>query len=404
MSEEELSDVWFAFPGDPSASTGGNVYARRLREVLPAAGWNVHALPLPASFPYPTPQDLEATRCTLQGLPAGSTVLIDNVAFGVMPPSLFDGLDLNIVALVDYPLALETGLSEDVVAAFRASERAALGLASAVIVTSQHTGSVIFREYGVPYTKLYVAPPGALRVPRNATTNEVPCLLTVGAVIHRKGPDVLVKALASIADLAWRSVWVGSLTRDPKTVAATRALIKQHNLESRITLVGELSDDALDGAYAQADLFVLPSRYEGYGMVFSEAMSRGIPVVACAVGAAPGTVPQDAGYLVPPDDPAEFAEMVKRLLRDTGLRQQLAQNARRHSQYSKKWDDTGRRVANALFFASDQADRKDHGHGGHSHDHQRTPHDHHQPLDGDHDHEHGDDCDHGHHGHGHHHT
>ncbi len=383
MPEGPKTDVWFAIPGDPNTLTGGYIYARRVAEALPGAGWNVHPLALPGTFPSPSPQDLEATRRALESVPATSTVLIDGLAFGAMPPTLFDGLDLNIVALVHHPLALETGLSDEAVKSFRASERAALALASAVIATSQHTGGVLFRDYAVPYTRLVVAPPGAIRAPRASGQTGVPCVLTVAAVTHRKGPDVLVEALARIKDIPWRSVWVGSLERDPATVAAARKLLREHGLEERVTFAGELADDALEAAYAQADVFVLPSRYEGYGMAFAEALVRGLPIVACATGAVTGTVPPDAGYLVPPDDPAALAMPLRKLLSDKPLRQTLSENAWKHGEQLPKWTDTARRVANALYLASGQSARKDHGHGGHSHsghEHRRA-HDHHHPQD-----------------------
>ncbi|MQA67214.1 MAG: glycosyltransferase, partial [Alphaproteobacteria bacterium] len=168
------------------------------------------------------------------------------------------------------------------------------------------------------------------------------------AVIPRKGHDVLVGALARIRDLPWRSVVVGCLDREPATARALERRIARTGLGTRISLRGALDDAALAMAYHGADLFVLPSRYEGYGMVFAEALTHGLPVVACRAGAAADTVPADAGILVDIDDELALAEALRRLLTDEPLRRAMADAAHKYAAGFPSWRETARIIAGVL--------------------------------------------------------
>ena len=172
--------------------------------------------------------------------------------------------------------------------------------------------------------------------------------MSVGAVIPRKGFDTLVRALARLADLSWSCLIVGNLERDTPTTDALRTLIARLNLDRQVTLTGELSDEELASAYAQSDVFVLPSRYEGYGMAFAEALVRGLPVVACSGGAVPQTVPADAGLLVPVDDDLALSDALRRLLPNDTLRARMSDAAWQHGRSLPRWTDNARAVASAL--------------------------------------------------------
>lgn len=350
-----VPDVWFAIPGDPDTLTGGYVYARRLTAALPATGWTPRPLSWPGSFPTPTDDDLRAVRRSLEALPAGATVLIDGLAFGALPTAVLDGLNLRLVALVHHPLARETGLSPADAARFETSERAALARALRVIVTSPVTARTLVDDFGVPAAKLHVALPGTDPGARAVAAHAVPLILTVGTLTPRKGHDVLISALARIADLPWTSRIIGSKERDTATSAKLRDLAAHHRLEDRVTFAGEMKADALREVYSRADVFALASRYEGYGMVFSEALAHGLPIVACAAGAVTETVPADAGVLVPPDDADAFADALRQVLTDAALRARLADASWRHGQTLPRWSDTAAAVAGALSQALEEA-------------------------------------------------
>ena len=156
----------------------------------------------------------------------------------------------------------------------------------------------------------------------------VPRLLSVGALVPRKGHDVLLRALADVSDLAWRFDCVGCTNRDPNWSGTLLRLRDALGLRERVSFSGVLSRRELDRRYAEADLFVLASRFEGYGMVLAEALARGLPILAARSGAVPETVPPGAGVLVQPDDPAALAEALRVLLTDAGLRRRLAAGSR----------------------------------------------------------------------------
>ena len=350
-----MPEVWFAVPGDPETLTGGYVYARRLRDALPAAGWTPRLLSWPGSFPYPSETDLKTVRASLESLPAGATVLIDGLAYGALPTDVIEGLHLRIVALVHHPLARESGIAPADAAHFEKTERAALARAHEVVVTSPVTAHTLTQDFGVPAEKLHVALPGTERAVRARGSGDVPLILSVGTLTPRKGHDILVAALAEIADLPWTSKIVGSKERDLATTAQIRKLIEHHNLARRVVLGGEMSGPALGDIYERADIFALATRYEGYGMVFAEALAHGLPIAACDAGAVRETVPKEAGLLTNPDDASAFAASLRRMLTDHALRARLSDAAWRHGQTLPQWSDTAGAVANALHRAREAA-------------------------------------------------
>jgi glycosyltransferase involved in cell wall biosynthesis len=110
--------------------------------------------------------------------------------------------------------------------------------------------------------------------------------------------------------------------------------------EPSIRVHGTVDEATLAGLYACASLFALPSRYEGYGIVFAEALSFGLPVVACAAGPVPEVVGKEAALLVPPGDTEALSYALDRLLRDAGLREKMAAAALRRAAGLPRWGET----------------------------------------------------------------
>ncbi len=339
----------FAIPGDLSSPTGGYAYARNLLAALPLQGWRLDHLQLPGSFPEPGAEDLTATGRAFREVPDGRLFLVDGLAFGTFPDWLLAEQRGRWVALVHHPLALETGVPPERAAVLRASEVAALAACEAVIVTSPETARELVRGYGVPEAKITVALPGTRRPQEPARgAGPEPCLLSVGTISARKGQDVLLQALAELKDLAWTCRLVGSDSRDPRAVARVKELIASHDLAGRVDLTGEMSEEELARAYATADLFVLPSHYEGYGMAFAEALAHGLPIVACPTGAVPDTVPAEAALFVPAGAVSDLAAGLRRLLTERGLLERKAAAAWRAGQRLPAWSDTAAAVVGAL--------------------------------------------------------
>ena len=325
-----VNEVVFAVPGDLANPTGGYAYDRRIIEGLAALGWRTAVVDLGDGFPFPTTEARAAARTRLAALPIGPPIVIDGLAFGALPEAAAAlGATHPLVALVHHPLALETGLSAAASASLRASERAALACARHVIATSTTTARLLAADYDVPSERLSVVEPGTERVAtRPRRVESVIALLSVGAVVPRKGYDVLVAALARLKHLPWRLVIAGDCGRSVDTFRQLVADIAALGLSDRVQLAGTVTAEELASLYASADLFVLPSRFEGYGMAYAEAIAHGVPVIGTNAGAIPETVPADAGVLVPPDDVDMLAATLQRLMDNPAERERLAAGAR----------------------------------------------------------------------------
>jgi glycosyltransferase involved in cell wall biosynthesis len=343
-----LTDFVFAIPGDLGLPTGGYIYDRRVIEECRRAGGNAVHLALPDGFPFPSAEVFARSGTLLHALPAGQPVLIDGLALGALPAEMLRGLRRPLAALVHHPLALETGLSAAQQTELFASEHAALAEVSAVIVTSPMTARILAQDYAVGSEKLVVALPGTDPAARATGTSGGPRILAVGSVIPRKAYGVLVEALHGLRAHDWSCHIVGAIDRDTDAALALRALIEAHGLADRIILTGAMTSQALEGEFAAADLFVSTSLYEGYGMALTEAIARGLPVVAAKAGAIPETLPAGTALLVPPGDAAAVAAAIGQVLDQPQLRRAMAEKAWAHAQTLPRWSQTADIIATTM--------------------------------------------------------
>jgi glycosyltransferase involved in cell wall biosynthesis len=371
--------LFVVLPGDvddPATPSGGNRYDRAVCDRL-ARSREVHEIAVNGDWPRPSTIARAAVAGALDGLPDGSTVLLDGLVACGIPEVLEPAADrLRLVVLVHLPLGDETGLSPAEAAELTARERRTLHAAAAVVVTSDGAARRVIELHALPPAKVHVAVPGVDPAPvapgsatatgsagDDATTHDAtadsaaardgrpgPALLCVAAVSPRKGQDVLVEALRTVEDLDWSCTCVGSTARGVPAGPG------------RVRFAGPRTGADLDAAYAAADLLVLPSRAETYGMVVTEALARGIPVLGTrvdgvpeALGAAPdGTVP---GTLVPPGDPAALAAAIRAWLTDADLRRRWRAAARARRDTLPGWNDTAGRLAAVLDPGDDKHDR-----------------------------------------------
>jgi glycosyltransferase involved in cell wall biosynthesis len=341
--------VQFAIPGDIGAPTGGYAYARHVLETLPRCGVEVAYLPLPDGFPVPTAAELEETARLLASVPADSVLLIDGLALGALPGRCLAPIAAPIVALHHHPLGLETGLDAETGRRLLDLERAALRYARQIVVTSQTTADTLCELGFGPPPPVTVALPGTEAAPRaRGSCGDRVEILSVGSIVPRKGHDLLIEALAGLTHLDWHCTIAGSLDRASDFASGLTRRIAEARLGDRIRLTGPLSLAEMQELYARADIFALPSRYEGYGMAFAEALARGLPVIGARAGAVPGTVPADAGILVPPDNVPALHDALAALLTDARLRQRLSDAAWAHAPTLPRWTDTARIIADVL--------------------------------------------------------
>lgn len=344
-----MNTAHFLIPGDLNTRTGSHLYDRRIMAGLTALGWRIELHRLDASFPTPTPAALGEADLVLVALPERALVVIDGSALGAMPEVAATHRNrLRLVALVHHPLALETGLDETLRQRLYVSERTALQQVRRVIVTSPHTPRAL-ADYDVSPEQCAVILPGTDPAPlAQGSGCENLTLLCAATLTPRKGHAVLFRALAHIRRLPWRLRCAGSTTLDPATATRLRMLRDELALADRIELLGELDAAALDICYQQADVFVLPSYYEGYGMVLAEALARGLPIISTTAGAIPDTVPANAGLLVPPGDPEALAAALAQVLTDSELRQRLVTGARAARRTLPDWPNACSRFAEEL--------------------------------------------------------
>lgn len=338
----------FAIPGDLDAPTGGYAYDRAVIAAAPAAGMALDVLPLPGGFPLADDAALAEAGRRLVAAPADLPLLVDGLALGAMPSALLDGVRAPLAALLHHPLALEAGLTEAQAGHLRATEGAALARCRAIVVTSAATAATAAEMFGLSAGRFTVARPGLDRHEPAPLAGRPPVLLTVGSVIPRKGHDVLVDALAQIKALPWRAEMYGSEGFAPDWAQAIRERIADKGLSDRIALRGAVDAAALSAAYRGADLFCLPSRYEGYGMVFAEAMAHGLPVVAADIAAAREVVPNAAGAFAEVGKPGPLAQLLAMLLVDPDARRARGAAAHAHARTLPGWDETARSIASAL--------------------------------------------------------
>ncbi|MBX5461554.1 MAG: glycosyltransferase family 4 protein [Steroidobacteraceae bacterium] len=346
MRERSLE---FIVPGDLRSATGGYIYDRRILEGLRASGWRVAVHALDASFPLPTPAALDHARDVFSGIPDGALTVVDGLAFGAMPEVVSrHARRLRIVALVHHPLANENGLSPELAHQLAQSERVALRSVRRVVVTSEATADALI-AYDVPRGSISVIVPGTDDAPlARGSADGVPNLLCVATLIPRKGHDLLIDSLHALAGLPWRLTCAGSLVRSPETAARVQSKVRDAGLAERVDFPGELNGAELARLYESADLFVLPTRYEGYGMAVAEALAFGLPVVSTRTGGIPGLVGDRAGLLVPPDDGASFARALARVLTDHALLAGLRVGARESRSRLPRWPQSCARMSQVL--------------------------------------------------------
>jgi len=347
MPESESSAfVEFLVPGDPDQNTGGYRYVRKLVEALNERGCRARVTGLPGRFPRPDTEARAALDQRLGAMPDGTCVVLDGLAMGGLPEVLGKHHErLQLLALVHHPLADETGLNESDRAWFFETEKRALAFVQGVVTTSRHTASRL-ADYDVPAGIIRVAEPGVARVSDSVAVDKlaakqgVPRLLCVAHISPRKAQHQLVEALKSLDGLPWHCVLAGSESRNAQYGKQVQQQILAAGLEDRIELTGELEERALAEQYRRADIFVLPSLYEGYGMVIDEALACGLPVISsdggalASTGARPGVVQYCAG------DVRALSARIRRWLEHPEELAHAGKLARKESRRIRAWSDT----------------------------------------------------------------
>ncbi len=334
---------------DPLRPSGGNTYDRRLCQGLANAGWSVRVRPVTGAWPWADAAAHRILARALEQLPDGSVVLVDGLVASTVPDLLGPEANrLRLVVLMHMPLGQHTNGD----GSFE-RESSVLSAAAAVVTTSAWSRSWLLDAYSLDSSRVQVAEPGVDTANPATGSAHGGNLLCVASVTWGKGYDVLLAALARVADLPWECRCVGSLTRAPDFVADLRRGLDASGLDDRLVLTGPRAGAELEASYAEADLLVLASRAESYGMVVTEALAHGLPVLASDVGGvseALGTTPDGTrpGLLVPAGDVDALAASLGRWLCDADLRTTLSEAAHQRRAGLSGWSETTDRVARVL--------------------------------------------------------
>ena len=330
---------------DPARVSGGNRYDREIRDDLRDAGWSVTEIA--AEGPWPRPDALAQTSLarSLDALPDAALVLVDGLIASAARAVLVPRSErLRLVVLVHMVFGGDAVPERD--------ESAVLAVARAVVTTSAWTRRRLLERYPLSAVRVHVARPGTESAPVSPRTPGGGRLVCVGTLSPLKGQDLLLEALGGLVDLPWHCSLVGPLDRHPLFVAALARRATATGIADRVRMPGARTGAALRLEYEDADLLVVPSRAETYGMVVTEALAAGVPVVATAVGGIPEAVGRTAcgvpGLLVAPDDSAALAATVARWLTDAGLRCRLRGAALRRRETLPGWRRTGECIRGVL--------------------------------------------------------
>ncbi|MGI9434711.1 MAG: glycosyltransferase family 4 protein [Geminicoccaceae bacterium] len=326
-------------PGPLDQRTGGYIYDRRIVEGLRASGWSVQVHELAGSFPDADDEAIDAAGTAVRAMDDGVPI-IDGLALPAFR-DLTPHLPRPWIGLIHHPLAMETGLSTAEVAAFAELESRLMRAAGHLIVTSPKTRRDL-QAFDVDPETVSVVCPGVDAAPlargsHDRRDRRPTALLCIGSLTKRKGHLVLLSALAHLPELDWRLTIVGSALWDPDHAAKVEQAVRDHGFSERVTMVGEQDEDGLARFYQQADLFVLASHHEGYGMVLAEALARGLPILSTTAGAIPDTVPEGAGFLVPPGDAVALAAALRDVLTDKDTFDGLKEGAARARNSLASW-------------------------------------------------------------------
>jgi glycosyltransferase involved in cell wall biosynthesis len=331
--------IGFLLGGKLAFLSGPNLYNQRVIEGLCSDGHDVAVIELPGQYPVTDETARSAARGALASLPADRLALIDGLA---LPAFAGQGDSLAArptVALIHHPTALGTGISEAERAALRNTELRLLPRCARVLATSEATAERLAADFGLDRARLRVVVAGIDPAPRAVGSGGAGCaILSIGALIPRKGHHVLIRSLARLFDLDWHLTIVGSETRDPAHVEQLRVLAAETATGEKISFAGEPEDAELQKLWQGTDIFALASFWEGYPIAVAQALKRGVPVAITNEGPASGLVPMEAGIVCKPGDDEQYSKALRRMIFDTDLRSAMAAAAWTTGQSLPCWE------------------------------------------------------------------
>ncbi|ABY33414.1 MAG TPA: glycosyl transferase family 1 [Chloroflexus aurantiacus] len=342
--------IAFLTVGDPQRRTGGYLYHREVFRCWQARNQPVEEIVL---GPADVAGQIAASNRAGQLVEAGryDVIVVDALARAVVAPWLAHWQRLCPLVTLVHELPTVAGASDP-----REYEWEQMLLRADALVAVSDDGANTLIARGVEAARIHIASGGCdrllSRMPVGKAREEL--VIAVAQWIPRKNLAHLVRVWGQVAEHPWRLELIGESDADPVYAGEVWQAI-QH-CPANVIVRGVLADDELAERYARASLFALPSRFEGYGLVFAEALACGLPVIAGAVGPVPALVGA-GGMLVHPDDEQALSVALRTVMRDAHLRQHLSTAARQRASTLPRWQDTAQHLLCAIEWAYAQRHR-----------------------------------------------
>ncbi len=340
--------------------SGGFIYDRKLVEHLQNQGDEITILSMPWE---------KYSRLLLQNWQKEWRDRIADLKVDILlqdelnHPSLFwlnqkirQQIDFPIISIVHHlrssekhpPLAL---------AFYRQIEKKYLHTVDGFIFNSQTTRKTVEDLSGKPVSGIVAHPAGDLygigmdrEEVISRCQNEGPLkILFVGNLIPRKGLHTLLLALENLSELNWTLEIVGRQDVDPDYVAELKKQVMRGGLDSRVTWLDRLEDEQMKLVFRRSQVLVMPSSYEGFGIVYLEGMAFGLPAIASLAGAAHEIItPGKNGVLVPPEDVGAMETVLRKLCKDRNYLETLSLGAWQRFAEFPSWEESMASARNFL--------------------------------------------------------
>lgn len=328
--------VYFLIPGNIHSLTGGYLYNMHIINGLKQKGYTVCILG--SDWKFNDKESLEKiSRADLEKLPLGACVVVDSIALASLHQIVQEfGGRLKFLGLIHLPVSYD--ISSGVHGKLAKEELQALHHMERLIVTGRFTFDLLCNA-GLNRKKIMIVEPGTENFPRKTRYKFIPsellCIANYSAV---KAQDILIRGLSMLTAWNWTMDLYGDMEREPGYTTAIRSLIQQLKMENRIFMHGIADRHKISEIFLHADLFVLPSLFESYGMVLTESLTHGIPVVTTTAGNIPDTIPKGMGLLTEPANAGQLADAIRSLFVDPAKYSALCSAASQYYRQVRSWD------------------------------------------------------------------
>ena len=275
-SSKNKSDIYFVYPGDINAKTGGYIYEKNILEYAKLKNINIRTIALSENYPFPTNKDIKHFLNILDQINPDSKIIIDGLALEGMYSIFKKILTYNVIALIHHPLYLEFKGQRS--KKFLRLEKENFKKINKYIVTSKNTKNLLINKFKIKNNKISVVEPGIERLEKyNLKNNKKVHFLTCGSIINRKNYLFLLKVLKPLD--SYTLDIVGDTTRDIDYYQNLKKYITKNSMSKKIIFHGTISDKKLAKLYSKTDCYISVSKYEGFGMSLANALIIKKPII-----------------------------------------------------------------------------------------------------------------------------